>query len=357
MPTRQEAITELTAPGQDYELVVEELYGRPCRTFRNAPPTLRDLYHSTRSDETFLVYEDERYTFEQTWRIASRIARILVDRYGVEKGDRVAISMRNYPEWVFSFMATTSIGGIAVAMNALWQSEEMEYGLTDSGAKVLVADQERLDRLAHCSDALRLRTLAVRPRAPLPAAVDDLAGLLDDQPDCEMPAAGVGPTDDAIILYTSGSTGHPKGAVSCHRNVITALMSWELDLQAGLMVLGEDPPELEHQPATLLAVPLFHATGSHAVFLHSYRAQRKIVSMYKWDPELAAELIEREKITSFVAPAAMTGDLVQTARVTKRDLSDAAHRRRGRRSARSRAGGQAHRPALSRTRSPAPVGG
>ena len=321
MVTRAEALAQLTAPGQDYELVDEELYGRICRTFKNAPPTFRQLFEESRSGETFLVYEGERYSYEETYRKASRIAALLVDRYGVEKGDRVAISMRNFPEWVMAFMATTSIGGIAVAMNALWQSEEMEYGLLDSGAKVLFADQERLDRLAGCSDAVTVQTIAVRPLADPAEGIDELESLLESVPEQDMPAADFGPADDAIILYTSGSTGHPKGAVSCHRNVITALMSWELDAQAGLLERGEEAPELEHQVATLLAVPLFHATGSHAVYLNSYRAQRKIVSMFKWDPELAAELIEREKIHSFIAPAAMTGDLVQTAKRTQRDLS------------------------------------
>ena len=136
-----------------------------------------------------------------------------------------------------------------------------------------------------------------------------------------MPLPGPEPEDIATLLYTSGSTGHPKGVASCHLNITTALLGWELDGQAGMMVNQIEPPVLDHQPATLLAVPLFHATGSHAVFLQSFRNQRKIVSMYKWDPSLAAELIEHEKITSFIAPAAMTGDLVQEARKTDRDLS------------------------------------
>lgn len=321
MPTRSEAIAQLTAPGEPFELELQELYGRPCRTFKNAPPTFREFFEENRSHETFLVYDNERYTFEQTYQIASSIGALLVNDYGIVKGDRVAISMRNFPEWIFAFMAVTSIGGIAVAMNALWQSEEMEYGLIDSGAKVLFADQERLDRLTECSESLSLEVIAVRPLEALPPGIPDLAALLGDREPRPMPVVEFGPVDDAMIVYTSGSTGHPKGAVSCHRNVISALLGWELGMQVGLLVTEQDPPELEHQAATLLAVPLFHATGSHAVYLASYRSQRKIVCMYKWDPELGAELIEREHISSFVAPAAMTGDLVQTAKVTKRDLS------------------------------------
>ena len=168
MVTRSDAIAQLTAPGEPFELGIAELYGRECRTFKNAPPTLRELFEEARSDETFIVYENERYSFEESYQSACNIAALLVSDYGIKKGDRVAISMRNYPEWITAFMAVTSIGGIAVAMNALWLSEEMEYGLTDSGVRVLFADQERLDRLAGCSDALSVEVIAVRPSAPLP---------------------------------------------------------------------------------------------------------------------------------------------------------------------------------------------
>jgi len=205
-------------------------------------------------------------------------------------------------------------------MNALWQAEELEFGLKDCGAKVLVADQERVDRLAECSLELDLRVIVVRPTRVNPG-VPALEDLLADVAAVPMPVADVGPDDDATIFFTSGSTGHPKGVVSTHRNLVTALLSWELDGQAAILVQGGAPPESAYQPATLLAVPLFHATGSHAVYLMSYRLQRKIVCMYKWDPALAAELIERERISSFVAPAAMTGDLVEVARRTRRDLS------------------------------------
>jgi long-chain acyl-CoA synthetase len=136
-----------------------------------------------------------------------------------------------------------------------------------------------------------------------------------------MPPADIAPDDDAIIFYTSGSTGHPKGVISSHRNIISALLSWELDLAAGAATAAVPPPPPANPPATLLAVPLFHVTGAHAVYLQSCRAQRKIVCMYRWDPERAAELVEAEKITVVTAPAAMTGDLVRVAKQTSRDLS------------------------------------
>lgn len=322
---RDQALAALTAPGEAYELEEIELYGRPCRGFRNAPGTLRDLYHDNRSDLPFIVYEDERLSFEDVWQQACRIGHLLIDEYGLEKGDRVAISMRNYPEWIMAFSAVTSIGGVAVAMNAMWQPDEMAYGLQDCGAKVLFADQERLDRFAACPEPRpELSVLAVRARQPLAEGVRDLDEALEGIAATDMPSIDMRPEDDATIIYTSGSTGHPKGAVSCHRNLITALLSWELDARAAALLQGIEFPVPEQQPVALLAVPLFHATGSHAVYLASYRAQRRIVSMYRWDVAKAAELVARERVSSFVAPAAMTGDLVEYARGSNCDLSSLA---------------------------------
>jgi long-chain acyl-CoA synthetase len=319
---RQAALAELTAPGAPFELEEVELYGRSCRAFQNAPPTLRDLFEESRSDATFIVYRDERLSFEQAWLEASRLGALLVAQYGIEPGDRVAISMRNYPEWILAFTAATSIGAVAVAMNALWQPDELAYGLEDSGAKVLFADEERIERLAQRAAAFpELGVLAVRARELHGLKARSLDDALAETGAREMPRVRVRPEDDATIFYTSGSTGHPKGVVSCHRNIITALLSWELDAHAGARMRGRELREPAEQQATLLGVPLFHATGSHAVYLASYRAQRRIVSMYKWDAELAAELIERERITSVIAPAAMTGDLVAAAERTKRDMS------------------------------------
>jgi long-chain acyl-CoA synthetase len=323
--TRPHAIARLTAAGQPYELVTVEMYGRPCRAFRNAPPTLRDLYAQARSNTTFWVYGGHRFTFEDAYQHACRIATVLVERYQIRKGDRVAISMRNYPEWMLAFSAVTSIGAIAVAMNALWQTDEMAYGLEDSGAKVLFADQERIDRVLPVYQNLGVGVIAVRPSGALPDDIVDLEDLLSGVQAATMPPVDLEPDDDATILYTSGSTGHPKGAVSSHRNIISALLSWELDGQVSALINGMPPPSPNApQPAVLLAVPLFHVTGLHAVALSSFRAQRKVVSMYKWNVDEATALIERERVSSVTAPAAITGDLVEAARHSERDLSSLA---------------------------------
>ena len=317
--SRDEALAKLSAKGEPYELTDGHVFDRPCRLFKNGPKTLRELFEENLSDETFIVFEDERLTYRESYDLSARVANMMVSEYGIKAGDRVAISMRNFPEWIIAFCATTAIGGIAVAMNSLWNPEEMAYGLKDSGAKLLFADQERIDRIKQIKEGIEAQVISVRANDQ--SDYPDLQKLLDNYQDSSMPLPEPMPEDIATLLYTSGSTGHPKGVASCHLNITTALLGWELDGQAGMMVNKIEPPVLEHQPATLLAVPLFHATGSHAVFLQSFRNQRKIVSMYKWDPSMAAELIEREKITSFIAPAAMTGDLVQEAGKTNRDLS------------------------------------
>ena len=321
---RLDAFARITAVGEPYELVDRDDIRGPVQTFVNAPTSLRQVYEDAVSDVEFVVAEDQRWTFAEFWNDAATIGHLLVHDLGVRKGDRVAISMRNYPEWMLAFTAATSVGAIAVAMNSLWNAEEMAYGLTDSGAKVLFADAERLALLESMAEPIEgLQVVAVRHTGS-PAADVELAGRMAEIGSVPMPEVDIAPTDSALILYTSGSTGHPKGVLSNHHNVIVALMAWEVEYGAlterpGNVVAPEEGSGLV--PASLLGIPLFHVLGLHAVFLASFRGQRKLVAMYKWDASVAAELIERERIVTFTGPPAVSGDLVRVAQSEGRDLS------------------------------------
>ena len=311
--TRDQAIAQLTGPGAPYELLDCDIQGRQLKVFRNAPNSLRELFAGTASALPFLIYEEERFTFAQAHAAAARIAHVLVHHCGVKPGERVAIALRNYPEWVLAFTAATSVGAVAVAMNGHWQAKELAYGLMDSGAKVLIADAERVERWTQCAPITGLQVLAVRATRAVPGTTL-LSDLTNEVGDLAMPEVSIHPDDPATILYTSGSTGHPKGVVSSHRNILSALLSWELDRGVGELMAGAPPPVGNAQSGTLLCAPLFHVTGLHASYLASYRLQRKMACMYRWDAEKAAALIDAERLTSVVAPAAMTGDLVRVAK-------------------------------------------
>jgi long-chain acyl-CoA synthetase len=320
---REEARQKLTSPGQPYEIVELEVFGKQVRAFKNAPRTLHDLYAAARSDKPFLVYESERLTFEETWIRACILAHALVEDFGVQPGDRIAIAMRNYPEWAIAFMAATSIGAIAVGMNAHWTPVEMEYALTDSMPWVLIADQERLDRYLQCEyPPPDLQVIVVRNIRPAPPGVKTWDEVMWGDRRTEMPKVEFGPDDDAIMFYTSGASGSPKGAVSTHRSVTNAIISSEFDTVVGVAIgLLQRPPADAPQMAALIGIPLFHVVGSHFIFLGSFRSQRRLVCMYKWDPSKAIDLIEPERITLFMAPSAVTGDLLAEAARTKRNLS------------------------------------
>ena len=321
--TRDEAIAATTGAGQPYELVDTKVGNRAVRVFRHAPMSMRALYEHTASDLPFLSYENERWTFAHAWQAAARIGHVLVHDCGVRHGDRVAIAMRNYPEWVLAFTAITAIGAVAVGMNAHWQADELAFALADCEARVIFADSERLQRLAEVppeSGLAQLQVLAVRADK-LPPGARALAALTEALGEVPMPPADIDADDLAFMMYTSGSTGHPKGVPSTQRNVISALLSWEADRRIGELLAGIDPVAPAVQPGTLLAVPLFHVTALHASYLASYRLQRRVVCMYRWDAEAAAALIERDQLSSVVAPAAVTGDLVRVAQQGKYDLS------------------------------------
>jgi long-chain acyl-CoA synthetase len=316
-----EAMATLTAPGGPFALTDCEIAGQSLKVFEATPPSLGALFENARSkgDEIFLVYEDERWTFARTMEQVDAMGALLVDRYGIQPGDRVAIAMRNYPEWITAFAAITSVGAIAVSMNAWWKVDELAYGLEDSGARVLICDTERLRNALAPLATTELRALVVRGEGPLPDGADHLEAVIELG--APLPEVTIDPDDDVTILYTSGTTGNPKGAVSTHRAVLSALMAFACRATASAMMKPEDTAGHPYPNCFILSVPLFHVTGCVAVMLSCFASGTRLVMMYKWNPERALELIERERVTHFVGVPTMSWDLLESPDFPERDTS------------------------------------
>ena len=308
--TYDDAMAQVTAPGQIFEIAPVTVRGVEMQAFKHAPPSMRQLFDTARArgEATFLVYEDERWSFEHVMAHVDALAALLVERYEVAKGDRVAIGMRNYPEWVVAFAAITSIGAISVSLNAWWTADELDYALADSGATVLIADRERVERSRASCARLGLRVLGVRLGDADTSGTDRYEALLPLG--APMPAIDIDPDDDATILYTSGTTGRPKGAVSTHRAVVQALVSFSCRATADAVRKGDTPPPAD-PTAFILIVPLFHVTGCVAVMMSCFVSGAKLVIMYKWEPERALQLIERERVTNFVGVPTQSWDLLE----------------------------------------------
>jgi len=316
------AVEALTKPGGMFEVTEADVRGTRMKVFKSTPPSMRMLFAlaKLRAAQEFLVYEDERWTFGRVAETVDAIGNALVTHYGVKKGDRVAIGMRNFPEWIAAFAAITSVGGIAVLLNAWWTPDELAYGLEDSGAKLLVGDLERIERAAGALERLDIRALAVRSEGkPLPPRTDRYEDVV--KLGAPLPEVAITYDDDATILYTSGTTGHPKGAVSTHRAVLSSLGAFACRAAVQAMRFPKDKEAQTHPTAFILTVPLFHVTGCVAVMLTSFAAGTKLVMMYKWDPERALQLIERERVTNFVGVPTMAWDLLESKAFGKYDTS------------------------------------
>lgn len=206
MPTRREVVARLTSQGQ-FELVQDSSLGPTIKIYKNAPATMRTILESTRQfdERVFLVYGDETISFKEHFGKVAALAHFLRVA-GVEQGDRVAIGMRNYPEWMMSFWACQAIGAVAVALNAWWTGPEIAFALEDSGACALLVDGERLERLAPVLVDASLKTLVVARRNAAGRAGVDFDEATSRIVDA-LPPAEIAPADFSTILYTSGTTG------------------------------------------------------------------------------------------------------------------------------------------------------
>jgi long-chain acyl-CoA synthetase len=344
-PSLAEATASLTAPGQMFEMEELTIRGIPTRTWKSAPATLRAVLElsALHGDKDFLVYEDERVSFAEHFAIAASLGHALAERFGIAKGDRVAIAMRNLPEWIMAFWASISVGAVVVPINAWWTGPELTYALFDSGSSVVFVDEEREGRIRpHLGELPNLRAVIVTSeehletggrRTPTGSVVEreglepmpvvpfaEAVGTLAES--ATLPPADIDPDDDATIFYTSGTTGRPKGAVGTHRNSASNLMNLFFVATVGsARRSGGVDTEPGTQNANLLSVPLFHATGCHATLVTNTAAGGKLVMMHHFNPERALELIERERVTIFGGVPTMVMQVIDSPDFAKRDVT------------------------------------
>ena len=324
----------ITAPGSAAEVEEVMIRGIKTKTWKNLPPTLRSVVEAGRAhgEKVFLVYEDERVTYEAFYRAVARFA-VELRAQGLTKGDRVAIIMRNLPEWPVAFYAAASLGAIVTPLNAWWTGPELEYGLTDSGSKIAILDTGSYGRLAehlpNCPDLQRIYVSREIDEVAHPQVtkLESVIGAANDWgklPDQAIPPADIDTDDDATIFYTSGTTGKPKGALATHRAVNSNIMAGAASGARAFLRRGEAPPAPDPdapQRSSLISVPFFHATGCFAVLNPSLIGGAKLVMMHKWDVIRAFELIQREKIQSAGGVPTIAWQLIEHPLREKYDLS------------------------------------
>jgi long-chain acyl-CoA synthetase len=311
MPTTLEVREQLTGPGGPFEVVTEVIDGTEMKVYRDRLPHLRavaEIAALRGDDEEFLVYGGRRIGFGEFFRRANAVSHALHDRFGVGHGDRVAVLSANNPEWCVTFWATVDLGAILVGLNGWWKTDEIVYGLQDSGSKVLVVDRDRFVRVAeHLDDLPDLEAVFLIDADPsdLPAAdgsVDPRLRPYDElatEPVVTLPDTPIDEGDPAVIFYTSGTTGRPKGAISSHRNMIANLQNTLYNSVAAAMV-DPDAPALGEGPRTagLLTSPLFHVSGCHSsLVVGTLGGIKLVIPEGKFEPEKALQLIQDEQIT------------------------------------------------------------
>ena len=307
---------EITSPGAFFELQDVVLDGTTYRAYKHAPATLIDVFEAGRAhgDIEFIVYEGRRYTYTGFYAEVDALAATLQHDMGIKPGDRVAIAMRNNPEWAIGYAACTLIGAIVVPINSWGKTEELVYALTDSGSKVLLCDPARLGLIVDSLEELDVNVLLAdaSPDQICEGRISRFEDLLDAGRGRDYQVPEIEPQDSCVILYTSGSTGFPKGVLHRHIALCQSLMN--------MFFLGYLLMELEgareyrggaDRETPLLTVPLFHATGLLGGLLMPLQMGHKVVMMYKWDTGTALQLIETEKVTGITSVPAVIQDLLR----------------------------------------------
>jgi acyl-CoA synthetase (AMP-forming)/AMP-acid ligase II len=297
-------------------VIGQDEQGRAIVTnFPATVPALFRTFCALYADREALVAGEERFNFPDLDRISEQLARALVAR-GIGKGDHVGIAMRNCPSWVLTYMAVLKAGGVATPINGWWQSHEMEHAIELTAPKLVIADTQRAHRMEAAMGGVELVALDVE--RPIEQALGPLLPA-ERRTDVELP--DVSPEDSATILFTSGSTGEAKGALSTHRAVTTAVYAYATGLMTLLGLLTQEGRAPASAPRTLVNVPLFHVTGEIPVMLNSFVIGRCMVLMHKWDAGEALRLIETEKISYFVGVPTMSLELMTHPKRETYDLS------------------------------------
>jgi long-chain acyl-CoA synthetase len=326
--SRDECTALLTAPGQRFEMETIDIRGVPTRVWKNAPPSLRAiaLHGQTHGQREFTIYEDERVTYDAWFRAVAALAHEF-QACGIKKGDRVALAMRNLPEWPVVFFAATAIGAICVPLNAWWTGPELAYGLANSGTSLLVCDAERWDRILSLRDECpELNTVFVSRCDGEPEGAKRLENVIGtpptyaELPSATLPDVAIGPDDDATIFYTSGTTGKPKGALGTHRNLCSNVLSSGFNAACAVLRRGETLPD--PVPKTgLNVIPLFHVTACSAGLMGNIAAGNTLIFMHRWDPVEAFGIIEREKVNSTGGVPTIAWQLIEHPERKNYDLS------------------------------------
>lgn len=316
--TSEEAVRHVITNDPVFAVHDVDVRGVSVKAFQNIPGTVPGLMAAgwARHGDgalDYLAYEDEVYTYAEFTASVHKMAHAMRDELGLKHGDRVAIAMRNYPELMMLVLAVSAMGGVVVFVNAWWTTEELEYALRDSEAKVVFADGPRMARLKPLRDPMGLTLIGVRDATGQTALDFDTlrAGAASDQ----TPGVQIDTDDDFAVMYSSGTTGHPKGVVQTHRGAVNAVFSWLMQSVIAPLI---DPPAPDApeppRPSALVVTPLFHVTATHPLFLLSLPAGAKITLMRKWDAKEAVRLIRDTQITRLLGVPTQSAELMETAK-------------------------------------------